>query len=61
LENKKLVCTSYTQEQMSEAIDSLKKDYTLIESIGEGNAKPNVGNHCKRCDYQDVCPYGRNV
>ena len=22
--------------------------------------KPNVGNHCRRCDYQDICPYGRN-
>lgn len=61
LDNKKLVCTSYTEPQMQDAIDSLKKDYTIIESVEESNAKPNVGNHCKRCDYQDICPYGRGV
>ena len=46
---------------MQEAIDSLTKDYKIIESVDESLAKANVGNHCKRCDYQDVCPYGRNV
>ncbi len=61
LENKKLVCTNYTEAQMQDAIDFLTKDYNLIESIDESSAKPNVGNHCKRCDYHDVCPYGRSV
>lgn len=60
LENKKLVCTNYTEKQMEDAIDNLKKDYILIESVDEKSAKPNVGNHCRRCDYQDICPYGRN-
>jgi CRISPR/Cas system-associated exonuclease Cas4 (RecB family) len=46
---------------MQDAIDFLTKDYNLIESIDESSAKPNVGNHCKRCDYHDVCPYGRSV
>ena len=61
LDNKKLVCTNYSETQMQDAIDSLKKDYILIESIDENVAKPNIGSHCKRCDYQDVCPYGRNI
>lgn len=61
LENKKLVCANYTEAQMEDAIDSLKKDYILIESVEENMAKANVGNHCKRCDYQDVCPHGRHI
>lgn len=61
LENKKLVCTNYTEQQMQEAIESLTKDYNLIESVDEGLAKPSIGNHCRRCDYHDICPYGRSV
>ena len=61
LDNKKLVCTNYTGQQMEDAIDSLRKDYTLIESVDENVAKANVGNHCRRCDYQDICPHGRKV
>jgi CRISPR/Cas system-associated exonuclease Cas4 (RecB family) len=61
LENKKLVCTNYTEKQMESAIEFLRENYNIIESTDESQARPNIGNHCRRCDFQNICPYGRNA
>ena len=46
---------------MESAIEFLRENYNIIESTDESQARPNIGNHCRRCDFQNICPYGRNA
>ncbi len=57
LDDSKLITAKYTLPELIEAKESLKKDFALIENMNENSITPNVGSHCKRCDYEDVCPF----
>jgi len=57
LDDSKLITAKYTLPELLEAKEILKKDFALIENMNENSITPNVGNHCKRCDYEDICPF----
>lgn len=57
LDDSKLVTAKYTLHELQDAVENLKKDFALIENMHENAVTPNVGSHCKRCDYEDICPF----
>jgi CRISPR/Cas system-associated exonuclease Cas4 (RecB family) len=57
LEDPQVVSTSFTKKGLEETKNILKNAYYSIESFPEDKVKGNVGHHCTRCDYQDVCPF----
>lgn len=60
LEDSKLVTAKFTLGEILEAKEILKKDFIFIENMNENSVIGNVGSHCKRCDYEDVCPFYRS-
>lgn len=60
LEGAKMVSTNFKMENLLKTKQLLKNTFLTIESLEENKAVANVGNHCYRCDYSNVCPYYRS-
>ena len=60
LEGSKMVSTNFKMENLQKCKELLKKTFLNIESIDENKALANIGNHCYRCDYSNICPYFRS-
>lgn len=60
LEGGQTVSTSFKMENLINVKESLRNLYLKIESVDEKKATANVGFHCKRCDFFNICPYNRN-
>lgn len=59
LEGSKMVSTNFTEEGLRKCKEKLKNIYCNIENIDENKVVGNVGNHCYRCDYSNICPFFR--
>jgi len=57
LDDSKFISAKYNLQEIYEAKDELKKDYITIMNLHENSVHGNVGSHCKRCDYENVCPF----
>jgi RecB family exonuclease len=60
LEGGKTVSTNFQMENLLAVKESLKKLYLQIEGTDENKATANVGFHCRRCDFSNICPYNRS-
>jgi CRISPR/Cas system-associated exonuclease Cas4 (RecB family) len=60
LEGAKTVSTNFNKNYLNQVKNKLKELYCKIENMDENMAMPNKGNHCFRCDYNDICPYFRS-
>ena len=53
LETNEPITTQRSDQQLSNAFDSIRETASLIR---EEKFEPIEGNHCKYCDYQWICP-----
>ena len=60
LEGAKTVSTNFKKENLLKVKENLKNLYCKIENTDENKAEANVGSHCWRCDYSNMCPYFRS-
>lgn len=60
LEGAKTISTNFNQSNLQKVKENLKNLYCKIENLDENMAMPNVGSHCFRCDYNNICPYFRS-
>jgi RecB family exonuclease len=59
LEGGKIVSTNFSLENLMKHKETLRKTFLKIEQLHENQASANVGNHCNRCDYSEICPFFR--
>jgi CRISPR/Cas system-associated exonuclease Cas4 (RecB family) len=57
LEGQELVGACFTEESLEQAEQELLQAYIQIQQTKPEHAKGNVGPHCKRCDYNNICPW----
>lgn len=60
LEGAKMVSTGFKKENLNKCKKTLRSTFLKIEEINENKTVANVGNHCYRCDYSNICPYFRS-
>lgn len=60
LEGGNLIATKFTQKSLDSAELLLKKCYNDIEEFDAEKVWGNVGNHCKRCEFRNICPFFKN-
>ncbi len=61
LEGAELVAAKFSEESLIKAEQELLKAYNDIQASNPDNAWGNVGPHCVRCEYNNICPHYRNV
>ena len=59
LENPEVISTSFTIQGLKETKEKLKKSFYLIENFDPNKVNGNVGFHCRRCDYNNICAFYR--
>lgn len=60
LEGAKTVSTNFKKDNLIGVKNSLKELFYKIEQTEEHKATANVGFHCRRCDFSNICPYNRS-
>lgn len=61
VEGANLIPATFSKNQINEAVRYLVKAYHDIKNADPDNLVGNVGNHCSRCDYRNICPFVRNT
>ena len=59
LEGCELISVSFDEETLKKCKETLIKTYNEILNKDAEKVIGNVGSHCKRCDYNDICPFYR--
>jgi len=57
LEGCELISTKFTQESLDAAAQEMRQAYHDIQGTNPETVWGNVGWHCQRCDYNDICPF----
>lgn len=57
LEGANLISTKFNQKTLDSAEKILLNCYNEIKNYDPENVWGNVGNHCKRCEYNKICPF----
>lgn len=57
LDGDELVGAQFSQESLDQVERELLETYLAIENTHHDKAKANVGQHCSRCDYKNICPF----
>jgi len=57
LEGGNMISVSFNDKTLDECKKTLLETFEEIKTKEPEKAKANVGNHCKFCDYNDICPY----
>lgn len=57
LEGGDLISTKFSQKQLDNAEKILLDCYDEIKSSDPDKVWGNVGNHCYRCEYANICPF----
>jgi len=52
-----LISAKYTQESLLAAEEELLQCYKQIAAFDPDKAVGNIGDHCYRCSYSDICPF----
>jgi len=60
VEDEEVIDASYTEESLVAVERELLELYDSIKSHPPEEARGTVGNHCKRCEYRDMCPFFRS-
>jgi CRISPR/Cas system-associated exonuclease Cas4 (RecB family) len=61
LEGGDLLAAKYSQESLINIEKELLALYNEIAAADPERVWGNVGEHCNRCDYKDICPFVRKV
>jgi RecB family exonuclease len=56
LEDFRIIGARFSEESLSSAEKSMKETFVTIKNMPPEEAKANVGDHCRRCDYRSICP-----
>ena len=57
LDDGKMISVSFDDKTLDECKKTLLNTFETIKNKDPEHARPNVGNHCRFCDYSDICPY----
>jgi hypothetical protein len=57
LEGGDLIGARFAQQSLLDVEQHLLKTYQQIEVMDPDNARGNVGEHCRRCDWKGMCPF----
>jgi len=57
LDGGELFATTFTEASLDKAEAELLQTYNQIAAHDPNNIVPNVGEHCRRCDYRLSCPF----
>lgn len=57
LEGEELVGACFSEQSLDSVEKELLKYYLEIEQTNPNGVYGNVGNHCTRCDYRQICPF----
>jgi len=60
LEDEEIIDASYSEESLEAAERELLELYDSISSHRAEDARGITGQHCKRCEYRDMCPFFKN-
>jgi putative RecB family exonuclease len=60
LEDEEIVDASYSEESLAAVERELLGLYDSISSHLPENARGVTGQHCRRCEYRDMCPFFKN-
>lgn len=60
LEGGKIISTNFREDYLLKVKSDLKKLYYQIQNLDENKVIGNVGNHCNRCDYNNICHFYRS-
>jgi len=61
LDGPELIAAKFTDNALKQAETELLETYKRIIGQSPDDIIPNVGEHCKRCDYRYSCPFLRNT
>jgi RecB family exonuclease len=56
LENFSIIGARFSEESLLSAEKEMRDTFVEIKNMSPDEAKPNVGDHCRRCDYRSICP-----
>jgi len=59
LEGGKVISTNFKKENLIRVKKELKELFYHIQNKDENKVVGNVGNHCNRCDFNNICPFFR--
>lgn len=59
LEGGKVISTNFNENYLLKTKSDLKNLFYQIEKSDEAKVFGNVGNHCNRCDFNNICPFFR--
>lgn len=57
LEDSELIGAKFSQQSLDDAENTLLRAYLDIENTNPDNVVGNVGEHCRRCDFNNICPF----
>ncbi len=57
LEGEELVGACFSEQSLDSVEKELLKHYMDIEKTNPNGVTGNVGSHCSRCDYRQICPF----
>lgn len=60
LDGGELVGAKFTEKSLIEAEEILASTFRDIRDSDASAVVGTVGDHCRRCDYKDMCPFWRN-
>ena len=61
LEGEDIIDASYTEDSLESIEREMLELYKSIESHAPEEARGVTGNHCRRCEYSEMCPFYRNT
>jgi RecB family exonuclease len=56
LEHFSIVGARFSEESLASAEREMRETFVTIKNMPPEEAKANVGDHCRRCDYRKLCP-----
>jgi ATP-dependent exoDNAse (exonuclease V) beta subunit len=61
VEGGNLIPVVFSQQSVEQAVTELIKTYHDIKNTDPNKVLGNVGDHCGRCDYRNICPFVRTT
>lgn len=57
LDGADLISTRFTEDSIASAEEELRATFKQIIKTPPNSVQGNVGDHCRRCDYRNICPF----
>ena len=59
VEGGNVISTNFNKQYLEKTKNDLKNLFYQIENSDENKVIGNIGNHCNRCDFNNICPFFR--